>query len=259
MLLSLSLFSLPLWWMKILTVRCAACPPQWSVLTDQNSLDGVLQADYGTEQLCRDFCAGLAACVAVDFNFNDRECWSHTDANNLLEVFDQPGTNQYRIDRSCVITTPSTSNEQLVGGRRRSEERGIAVRVNFSLSENSLLVGSLSSKNYVSENVLFSRNLGTKLKFSAPVSAFVGNLHCCPSENCIFRFYLLFLTHDATASELLGFWANNVSVHLTRFINCLLTYLFVRFLQLGCFYDCPCFYGTCQCCRWLRLILKICQ
>jgi len=59
--------------------------------------------------LCQDFCIGLSTCVAVDFNSLENTCWVHTNIGDLNETYDQTGTNQYRIDRSCVTTTPSTS------------------------------------------------------------------------------------------------------------------------------------------------------
>jgi len=86
------------------------CPPQWTVLIDQNSLGATESPAYTTLRACQEFCASLATCVAIDFNFELNSCWIHTDPANLRpeNIYDQPNTNQYRIDRSCESETTAT-------------------------------------------------------------------------------------------------------------------------------------------------------
>jgi len=77
------------------------------------SVDG-----YNTAAACQAYCAGVAACVAVDFNTGDRSCWVHLNAADLEDnnVYDEDGTDQYRIDRTCVTTeTPTTTSTGQAG------------------------------------------------------------------------------------------------------------------------------------------------
>jgi len=49
----------------------------------------------------------MAACVAVDFNFDEDSCWLHLDPRDLLDenTYSQDNTHQYRIDRTCAADT----------------------------------------------------------------------------------------------------------------------------------------------------------
>ena len=88
-------------------MRVAACPPQWVEFEDQNSIFGVRDDAHRTLTACKDYCAGMAACFAVDFNFDEDSCWLHLDADDLLDenTYSQDNTNQYRIDRTCAADT----------------------------------------------------------------------------------------------------------------------------------------------------------
>ena len=85
----------------------AACPPQWVEFEDQNSIFGVRYDAYRTLAACQDYCAGTAACVAVDFNYDEDSCWLHLDPRDLLDenTYSQDNTHQYRIDRTCAADT----------------------------------------------------------------------------------------------------------------------------------------------------------
>jgi len=89
------------------------------VLVDTNSLNGVRNASHRTLAACQDYCAGVPACVAVDFNFDEDSCWLHLDADDLVDLFTQGNTNQYRIDRLCAtgtaVTTTSTTTTSTAG------------------------------------------------------------------------------------------------------------------------------------------------
>ena len=78
---------------------------------DQNSVFGVRNDAHRTVDACRDYCASVPDCVAVDFNFDDNSCWLHSDADDLLEenTYFQVNTNQYRINRTCVAEPTTTS------------------------------------------------------------------------------------------------------------------------------------------------------
>jgi len=90
--------------------RVAACLATWSTLVDTNSIDGVEQRGVTALGACQQVCVDEPTCVAVDFNFDDDSCWLHNDPSALdpVNVYDQPGTNQYRIDRTCPTAEPST-------------------------------------------------------------------------------------------------------------------------------------------------------
>ena len=82
---------------------------QWTERTNQNSLSGVRYDAYRSVPDCQDYCASEPRCVAIDFNFDDNSCWLHLDAANLVDVYDQFNTNQYRIERECVTLTSTTT------------------------------------------------------------------------------------------------------------------------------------------------------
>jgi len=90
--------------------HCTACAPTWSVMVDKNSVGGS-RFGYGSVATCQDYCIRMPSCIAIDFNFNDSSCWLHTNPADLnpSNVYDQPDTNQYRIDRSCAATTTTTT------------------------------------------------------------------------------------------------------------------------------------------------------
>ena len=97
---------------RLIVVCCAACPPQWTEYEDQNSIYGVRNDSHRTVPACQDYCASVAACVAIDFDFNDDSCWLHLQARDLLEenTFSQQNTTQYQINRTCE---PATSTSGL--------------------------------------------------------------------------------------------------------------------------------------------------
>jgi len=88
-------------------------------LVDTNSLNGIRNASHRTLTACQDYCASVPACVAVDFNFDEDSCWLHLDADDLLDLFTQGNTNQYRVDRQCAtgtaVTTTSTTTTSTAG------------------------------------------------------------------------------------------------------------------------------------------------
>jgi len=90
-------------------LSAAECPAQWTELVNTNSLNGIRNDAYRTLSACQEYCASVAECVAVDFNFDDRSCWLHVSADNLNDVYDQTNTNQYRIDRDCATGTTTTT------------------------------------------------------------------------------------------------------------------------------------------------------
>ena len=100
-------------WNTTENVLCAAaCSPSWRTLSNTNSINGRRVDRVNAVGSCQSYCVALPSCVAVDFNYDERSCWAHVDAADLDpdNVYQQPGTDQLRINRTCPdqVTTVST-------------------------------------------------------------------------------------------------------------------------------------------------------
>ena len=87
--------------------NCPGAGACWEEFVDQNSIFGQRYDAYKTLPSCQAFCVSVAACVAIDFNFNDMSCWLHVNPIDLYanNTYFQSRTNQYRLDRTCVTST----------------------------------------------------------------------------------------------------------------------------------------------------------
>jgi len=84
-----------------------ACASPWMEFVGQHSLFGVRYDEHQTVTTCQDYCITLPTCVAIDFSMADNVCWLHFTSQYLSidTTFSHDGTNQYRLDRSCLTTT----------------------------------------------------------------------------------------------------------------------------------------------------------
>ena len=85
----------------------------WTVFPAQYSTNGISQ-NYFDVTSCRNYCAGVAQCVAIDFDSSTTPpCWIHNNANDLIPdntYFDNPSVNQSRLDRSGACKFLLTTN-----------------------------------------------------------------------------------------------------------------------------------------------------
>jgi hypothetical protein len=94
------------------------CPHgRWQTIRDQTSIGATKYVGPRTIQQCLDYCNNNTNCLAVDIDMNEVPlgCWPHFSASDLFSsnTFDQPGTNQYRLNTRCTQATPGKRVESV--------------------------------------------------------------------------------------------------------------------------------------------------
>ena len=93
----------------VLCVWCVAPPVTISLCTwrkyeDQNSGGSNDRRANTDRDECLNICRLLADCVGVDHVTSSNDCWVHTNAADLNNIGDRPGTDFYAVIRSTCDT-----------------------------------------------------------------------------------------------------------------------------------------------------------
>ena len=98
-----------------------ACEHQWKERRDTNALGAEKSKSFAVPDVdtCKNECASVPSCVAVDINVYDDPmvCWPHLNPEDLDErnIYRQIGTNLYQLTGSCASSKQThASNIHLI-------------------------------------------------------------------------------------------------------------------------------------------------
>jgi hypothetical protein len=81
----------------------------WLGFPGQRSIFGAADGTARTLAACQKICFDIPTCVAIEFDTNTslpEQCWIHTNAGDLTDVYLAPATRtQYRLSRVCIASS----------------------------------------------------------------------------------------------------------------------------------------------------------